>query len=162
MAAAAKNHRASLSTLPTLPNTLLSFKQGATGEEDFASPEFHFSSMGDRCREQGNATGRQIADAAWESNKAKHNEICMTLQESGWGWGRDTAHKSADTMWGNLAYSGAHDCSLLANVGPLPDGRIHPDDMETLREVGRRIREHGYPAPDAPVVPSRETGAGAA
>jgi alpha-L-fucosidase len=26
------------------------------------------------------------------------------------------------------------------NTGPLPDGSIHPDDVKTLREVGRRLR----------------------
>jgi len=30
--------------------------------------------------------------------------------------------------------------NLLLNTGPLPDGSIHPDDVKTLREVGRRLR----------------------
>jgi alpha-L-fucosidase len=30
--------------------------------------------------------------------------------------------------------------NLLLNTGPLPDGSIHTDDVNTLREVGRRLR----------------------
>jgi alpha-L-fucosidase len=36
-------------------------------------------------------------------------------------------------------------CNLLLNTGPLPDGSIHPEDVHTLREVGRRIRAHRWP-----------------
>jgi len=31
------------------------------------------------------------------------------------------------------------------NTGPRGDGSIHPDDDQALREVGRRIREEGFP-----------------
>jgi alpha-L-fucosidase len=30
--------------------------------------------------------------------------------------------------------------NLLLNTGPLPDGSIHPEDVATLREVGKRLR----------------------
>ena len=30
--------------------------------------------------------------------------------------------------------------NLLLNTGPLPDGSIHPQDVKTLKEVGRRLR----------------------
>ncbi len=30
--------------------------------------------------------------------------------------------------------------NLLLNTGPLPDGSIHPDDVKTLNEVGRRLQ----------------------
>jgi hypothetical protein len=33
----------------------------------------------------------------------------------------------------------------LLNTGPLPDGSIYADDAQTLREVGRRIRQDGFP-----------------
>lgn len=35
------------------PETLISFKQGATGTEDFAAPEFHFRSLGEQLRKNG-------------------------------------------------------------------------------------------------------------
>ena len=34
----------------------------------------------------------------------------------------------------------AKGCNLLLNTGPLPDGSIHIDDVNTLRDVGRRLR----------------------
>jgi alpha-L-fucosidase len=36
-----------------------------------------------------------------------------------------------------LAEAESKDANLLLNVGPLPDGSIHPDDVATLREIGR-------------------------
>ena len=35
--------------------------------------------------------------------------------------------------------------NYLLNVGPLPDGAALPADAATLREVGRRIRQQGWP-----------------
>ena len=137
------------------PDTLISFKQGATGTEDFASPEFHFASQGDRYRQQGNEAAAQRADAAWAENRHKHNEICMTIQEGGWGYVQGAPHKNADTIWGNLAYARANNCNLLANVGPLPDGSIHPDDIACLKEIGRRTRTHGLPGSADTIEPSR-------
>jgi alpha-L-fucosidase len=45
-----------------------------------------------------------------------------------------------------LAGAWGQHCNLLLNTGPLPDGSIHPEDVRTLREVGRRIRAHGWPS----------------
>jgi len=70
---------------------------------------------------------------------------------------KDAAHKDADTIWGNLAYARAHNCNLLANVGPLPDGSIHPEDIACLKAVGKRIRTEGLPKPEDTVEPSRRT-----
>ncbi len=144
------------------PEALVSFKQGATGEEDFAAPEFHFRSLADRCRQSGNERGAKLAEEVWEINRHKHNEICMTLQERGWGYTADSPHKGPDVLWSSLAYARAHHCNLLANTGPLPDGSIHPEDEATLREVGRRIRERGLPDPaEAEQQGSGEAGAAA-
>lgn len=144
------------------PAALVSFKQGATGEEDYASPEFRFHSQGQRLREDGRPAAAELADRAWEINRHKHNEICMTLQDDGWGYTASSPHKSADTLWGCLAYANAHNCNLLANVGPLPDGSIHPQDIASLRDVGRRLRAHGLPGPDEAINPDTRTKAGGA
>ncbi len=55
-----------------------------------------------------------------------------------------------------------HECNLLANFGPLPDGIIHPEDVTTLCEMGRRIRSGGLPDPSEAVRPDSKTGADAA
>lgn len=121
------------------PEALIAFKQGATGTEDFASPERSFRSLGEPLRKAGLEQAAQRADAAWEANRHKHNEICMTLQRGAWGYQEDAEHLDADALGAELDYAGKHNCNLLANTGPLPDGSIHPDDVASLREVGRRL-----------------------
>ncbi|MEI7834424.1 MAG: alpha-L-fucosidase [bacterium] len=142
------------------PHALLCYKQGATGDEDFAAPEYAFESLGNRMREQFGAEAGARADTAWARNSGKHNEICTTLQEQGWGYMKDTRHRTADEVWDLLGYTGAHDANLLVNIGPLPDGGIHPEDVATLRALGRRIRAEGWPEQDAGAS-AQESGAGA-
>jgi alpha-L-fucosidase len=108
------------------PEALISFKQGATGTEDFAAPEHTGNSMGDKLRQEGKPEAAARADKAWEANKSKRNEICSTLQDKGWGYNSESSHMSADKAWGLLAYADSINCNLLLNTGPLPDGSIHP------------------------------------
>ena len=58
------------------PGCLISFKQGATGDEDFAAPERSAQSLAHRLTEPRSL---EVATAAWEKNKNKHNERCDTL-----------------------------------------------------------------------------------
>ncbi len=124
------------------PQVLISFKQGATGTEDFAAPERTGHSLADRLKDPKQ---KEIARRAWERNKDKHNEICDTLQPRVWGYKKDddSQHLDADEVIKRLEAAWANDCNLLMNTGPLPDGSIHPDDVKTLREVGRRLRRSG-------------------
>lgn len=39
-----------------------------------------------------------------------------------------------------LASARTTGANLLLNTGPLGDGSIHPEDVATLKEVGRRLR----------------------
>ena len=151
------------------PQTLLCFKQGATGTEDFAAPERTGQSLADRVRKQFDEAKAKIAAEAWEANKSKHNEICDTLQPHQWGYVKrdDSAHLDADEVRRRLRYAFYQNCNLLMNTGPLPDGSIHPVDVQTLREVGRRIKQGGYPAPLKPpeaaaIKPKAKRGKGAA
>ncbi len=140
------------------PHCLISFKQGANGTEDFAAPEFAAYPLGERVRQHGgNDASVALAQAAWEANKDKHNEICACMHPS-WGYheGPDQAHKTPDDVRAMLANAAASRCNLLLNTGPLPDGSIHATDAATLRAVGERIRAAGFPAPSlaAPAVDS--------
>ena len=121
------------------PHTLISFKQGASGTEDFAAPERSGHSLADRLQDPRH---REVARKAWENNKNKHNEICDTLQPRVWGYklADDNKHLDADEVMRRLESAWAANCNLLMNTGPLPDGSIHMDDVGTLREVGRRLR----------------------
>lgn len=124
------------------PQTLISFKQGATGDEDFAAPERSGHSLADRVRDLIGPEQAKIAENAWNKNKDKHIEICDTLQPQGWGYIKadEGHHKTADQVMDMLANASAMNANLLLNTGPLPDGSIHPEDVKTLREVGRRLR----------------------
>lgn len=134
------------------PQTLLCFKQGATGTEDFAAPERTGKSLAERVQKQYGDAKAKIAAEAWAANSTKHNEICDTLQPRVWGYKKadDGNHLTADDTTARLGWAAAQNCNLLMNTGPLTDGSIHPVDVQTLREVGRRIRTGGWPAPQTP------------
>ena len=101
------------------PQVLVSYKQGLLGTEDFKAPERHFKGTSD-----------------------VPLEICDTLQPFSWGYDRrdDKGHKTADEVMEMLKHAADINANLLLNTGPLPDGSIHPDDVQTLKEVGKRLR----------------------
>ena len=130
------------------PQTLISFKQGATGTEDFAAPERSGGSLADRVKQSrfGHKPVK-IATEAWDSNQTKHNEICDTMQPRVWGYQKDDngSHDTRDDVLRKLAAAAEQKCNLLLNTGPLPDGSIHGGDAETLRQAGKYIRQNGWP-----------------
>lgn len=142
------------------PEALIAFKQGATGDEDFAAPEFHFSSQGEALRQEGFPDAAARADLAWAANRSKHNEICMTLQRGGWGWIKGASYRNPEEIWRALGYAHANRCNLLANIGPRPDGSIPAEAAALLRCIGRRLRTEGWPIAGA--AGSADAGAGAA
>ena len=119
------------------PQVLVSYKQGLLGTEDFFAPE------------------RDRKDVHNPENRPL--EICDTLQPKGWGYieADDGKHKSPDLVMDMLANACRLNANLLLNTGPLPDGSIHPEDVRTLREVGRRIRLDGFP-PASKSPPSKK------
>ncbi len=115
------------------PHALISFKQGANGEEDFMAPE-----------RSGNAkVGQQfeVAKMAYEKNQYKPREICNTLQPHAWGYDSrdDRNHKSADEVIKMLEEAEKLNANLLLNIGPKGDGSIPQEDRNTLKEVGRYV-----------------------
>ncbi|TLX74359.1 alpha-L-fucosidase precursor [Labilibacter sediminis] len=101
------------------PQVLVSYKQGLLGTEDFKAPERHF-----------------------KGTSEVPLEICNTLQPYSWGYDKNDSlgHKTADDVMTMLAHSEKMGANLLLNTGPLPDGSIHKNDIITLREVGKRLR----------------------
>ncbi|MCP4645002.1 MAG: alpha-L-fucosidase [bacterium] len=116
------------------PQCLISFKQGANGDEDFAAPERQAEAL-DR--------GGDVAARAWEKNKHKPMEVCNTLQPRMWGYTEeaDGRHHDAAEVMEMIAEARERNANLLLNIGPLGDGSVYPDDVMTLHEVGRRRRE---------------------
>lgn len=111
------------------PQVLASYKQGLIGAEYFLAPERNFADKTDRPL-----------------------EICDTLQPRGWGYHKadDGHYKTPDQVMIMLGKAAGKNANLLLNMGSLPDGSIHPEDLATLREVGRRMRSQDWPAPIAP------------
>jgi len=128
------------------PQTLISFKQGATGTEDFAAPERSGHSLEEKVRKAYDDAAAAVAKKAWEGNKDKHNEICDTLQNKSWAYNNCTTHKTTEQVLPMLSSASTQSCNLLLNTGPMPDGSIHPEDVKTLNEVGEHIRKHGWPS----------------
>jgi len=127
------------------PQTLISFKQGATGTEDFAAPERSGHSLYERVRQLFGEEKANIAHHAWEKNKNKHNEICDTMQPGAWGYRKadDGQHHSSDKVIQMLVNAVSRNYNLLLNTGSLPDGSIHQQDAKSLRETGKWLLENG-------------------
>ena len=118
------------------PHALISFKQGANGNEDFMAPE-----------RGGNAkVGDQypVARKAYELNKNKPKEVCNTMQPhlpgfhggSTWGYNKaiDGHHLKVEDVKKLLAEAKSNHYNLLLNMA-LPDGSVHPEDVETLSHL---------------------------
>ena len=121
------------------PGCLVSFKQGATGSEDFAAPERRpgevasYASIAPARREHS----QEVAEKAWDRNRAKPMELCNTLQRSAWGYNRsdDGKHRGPEEVLALLKAAGS--ANLLLNTGLLPDGSICAEDANTLRSIGK-------------------------
>jgi alpha-L-fucosidase len=84
-------------------------------------------------------------------------ETCMTLGTQ-WSWKPDDKIKSAGEVISILARTVGGGGNLLLDVGPMPDGRIEPRQVEVLREVGAwtaRNAESVYGTRGGPWKPTR-------
>jgi len=71
---------------------------------------------------------------AWES--------CITICKQ-WSWKPDDVLKSFEECIHTLVCVVGGDGNLLLNVGPMPDGRIEPRQVERLREIGSWLQRYG-------------------
>jgi alpha-L-fucosidase len=69
-------------------------------------------------------------------------ETCMTLGTQ-WSWKPDDQIKSAGEVISILARTVGGDGNLLLDVGPMPDGRIEPRQVEVLKQIGVWLKENG-------------------
>lgn len=128
------------------PDVLISWKQGATGTEDFASPENSFHDLVESIRPRFGDRGAERARKGFEGNRNKHNEICSTVQRGCWAYNPRFENRSVEELYGLLGHAAENNCNLLLNVGPMGDGSIHPGHAEILLELGRKIEREGFPA----------------
>ncbi len=78
--------------------------------------------------------GKFQTDRPWES--------CITICRQ-WAWKPNDKMKSLDELIRTLVMTAGGDGNLLLNVGPMPDGRIEPRQVERLRELGQWLQENG-------------------
>jgi len=115
------------------PNILINNRCGLPG--DFDTPEQRIGSYQDERR--------------WET--------CMTLCEQ-WAWKPDDQMKSLQQSVTTLVRCAGGDGNLLFNVGPMPDGRIEPRQVERLKEIGEWLKRNGesiYGTRGGPWKPNR-------
>ena len=69
-------------------------------------------------------------------------ETCMTLGTQ-WSWKPNDKIKSVRETIHILVNCAGGDGNLLLNVGPMPDGRIEPRQIEVLQGVGAWLKKNG-------------------
>ncbi|HUS72780.1 MAG TPA: alpha-L-fucosidase [Sedimentisphaerales bacterium] len=78
--------------------------------------------------------GKFQTDRPWET--------CMTICHQ-WAWKPNDQMKSLKQCIQTLVKVVGGDGNLLFNVGPMPDGRIEPRQVDRLREMGRWLTKYG-------------------
>lgn len=100
------------------PNILINNRCGMRA--DFDTPE--------------QMVGAFETERAWES--------CITICKQ-WAWKPNDMLKSFEECIHTLVRVAGGDGNLLLNVGPMPDGRIEPRQVERLREIGAWLQQYG-------------------
>jgi len=83
-------------------------------------------------------------------------ETCDTINNS-WGYNKnDKRFKSTRELIHYLVRAAGYDANFLLNVGPMPDGRIQPEFVERLKEMGQWLAKNGesiYGTRGGPLTP---------
>lgn len=83
-------------------------------------------------------------------------ETCETMNGS-WGFNlKDTKYKSPKELIRYLVKAAGHNGNFLLNVGPMPNGKIQPEFVQALSDVGKWMQQHGetiYGTRGGPVGP---------
>ena len=70
-------------------------------------------------------------------------ETCETMNNS-WGFNiTDTSYKSVKELIHYLVNAAGRNANFLLNVGPMPNGKIQPEFVDTLQEIGQWLKENG-------------------
>jgi len=100
------------------PHLIINNRNGLA--EDFDTPEQRI--------------GKFQNDRPWES--------CITICQQ-WAWKPNDKLKSLQECLHTLLSCAGGDGNLLLNVGPMPDGRIEPRQVERLEEIGDWLIKYG-------------------
>jgi alpha-L-fucosidase len=75
-------------------------------------------------------------------NRAQPWESCITICRQ-WAWKPDDRMKSRKECLQTMLHVIGGDGNLLLNVGPQPDGRIEPRQVDRLKEMGNWLQAYG-------------------
>ncbi len=90
-------------------------------------------------------------------NRQRPWETCMTICRQ-WAWKPNDQLKTLQQCLGILLRTAGGDGNLLLNVGPMPNGRIEPRQVERLRQIGHWLAQYGdgvYGTRGGPFKPGR-------
>jgi alpha-L-fucosidase len=83
-------------------------------------------------------------------------ETCETMNNS-WGFNlQDKNYKSTKNLIQYLVKAAGYNSNFLLNIGPMPNGKIQPEFISTLKEVGNWMEKYGetiYGTRGGPVSP---------
>jgi len=83
-------------------------------------------------------------------------ETCETMNNS-WGFNlQDKNYKSTKSLIQYLVKAAGHNSNFLLNIGPMPNGKVQPEFIATLREMGQWMDKNGetiYGTRGGPVSP---------
>lgn len=83
-------------------------------------------------------------------------ETCETMNNS-WGFNlQDKNYKSTKSLIQYLVKAAGYNSNFLLNVGPMPNGKIQPEFIATLKELGAWMEKYGetiYGTRGGPVTP---------
>ncbi len=69
-------------------------------------------------------------------------ETCMSMGDS-WSYSDNDVYKSTNKLIHNLIDIVAKGGNYLLNVGPGPDGRLHPTAVQRLHDIGKWMKANG-------------------
>ncbi|WP_423127872.1 alpha-L-fucosidase [Gaoshiqia sp. Z1-71] len=85
-------------------------------------------------------------------------EMCETMNGS-WGFNiKDQGYKSTKQLIQTMVKAAGHGANFLLNTGPMPNGKIQPENVDTLMVMGDWLAKYGetiYGTRKGPVKPSQ-------
>ncbi len=70
-------------------------------------------------------------------------EMCETMNGS-WGYClMDRNFKSVKTLIQTMVKAAGHGANFLLNTGPMPNGKIQPENIDTLMQMGKWLEKYG-------------------
>jgi alpha-L-fucosidase len=70
-------------------------------------------------------------------------ETCETMNDN-WGFNiTDKNYKSVKQLVHYIVKAASHNANFLLNVGPMPDGTIQPEFVDTLKAIGNWMKQNG-------------------